>query len=153
MAIKDVSTNQVSISVVGTVMGMPRPIRAELNGFTDADDVLKLDQPETMDVKLTADGKLLRFGKPGTVDLTINLSMASDQNWAFSQVLQEQAGYGKLYLATTWEIAILYPGFSVVASNGTLISGNLLPDIQYERLSNISYVFRFSNSMIKAIPL
>lgn len=150
---KDISSNQVKISVIGTVHGVPRPIRAELNGFTDADDILKLDQPETMDVKLTADGKLLRFGKPGTVDLTINLSMASDQNWAFSQVLQEQAGYGSLYIATTWEIAILYDGFSVVASNGTLVSGNIMPDIQYDRLSNISYVFRFSNSMIKAVPL
>lgn len=150
---RDISSNQVEISIIGTVSGAVRPLRAELNGFTDADDVLKLDQPETMDVKLTADGKLLRFGKPGTVDLTINLSMASDQNWHFSQVLQEQAGYGKLYLATLWDMAILYPGFSVVASNGTLISGSLMPDIQYDRLSNVSYVFRFGNNMIKAIPV
>lgn len=149
----DISAKSVKIQVVGTVNKVPRPMQFTIDALTTDGDILSADAMETMATAMTADGKLLRYAVPGTLDITLNLAPNSSQNLHFSQVLQEQAGYGNLYLATEWVFTIEYPGMHVIMQEGTLISGNVFPNIGYDRLQNLTFTFTFPKQRIKILPI
>lgn len=150
---RDISSRGLKLYVVATTAGIPRPSRIEVEGWADEGDFLSIEKLRTMDTKPTADGKQQYWVVTEDIPITINLSPTSPNWFEFSQVLQEQAGLGNTYLISKWNITCMYKDIKVVCVDGVQTEGTLLPNIGYERLSNLSYTISYRPQNIKFIKI
>lgn len=149
----DISSRLTTIYIVGSVAGVVRPFQFILDGWADDGDFISADTVQTMEVQPTADGRKQQWAVNSVVSITINLSPTSN-NWShFTQVLTEQAGYGNLYLATSWEVSFVHKNYKVIGVDGTLTEGAPFPSIGTERLGVLPYTFKFLMNNLKVLPL
>lgn len=149
----DISSRLTTIYIVGSVAGVIRPFQFILEGWADEGDFISAGTVQTMEVQPTADGRKQQWATNSVVSITINLSPTSPNWWHFAQVLQEQAGYGNLYLATAWEVSFVHKSYKVMGVDGTLTEGAPFPTIGTERLGVLPFTFKFLMNNLKVIPI
>lgn len=149
----NISTRLTDIYIVATTGDIPRPMHMKVESWADDGSVATIETEPTMEVKLTADGKKQQYALPSLTKITINLSPISP-NWKdFSQVIQEQAGYGSVHAVTSWQLTFAHQLFKLICVDGTLTEGAIVPSLSTEKLDSIAYTFSFPTSNIKRVPL